>query len=87
MTEAFCMAILEAACCGLLVVSTKVGGIPEVLPSEMILLALPEEDSVYNVLSRAVELVHLKQVDTTHFHETIKEYYSWRDVAKRTEKV
>ncbi len=32
LTEAFCMAILEAASCGCYVVSTNVGGIPEVLP-------------------------------------------------------
>lgn len=30
LTEAFCMAIVEAASVGLLVVSTKVGGVPEV---------------------------------------------------------
>jgi phosphatidylinositol glycan class A protein len=35
---------VEAASCGLFVVSTKVGGVPEVLPSEMTRLALPEED-------------------------------------------
>jgi hypothetical protein len=29
LTEAFCIAIVEAASCGLLVVSTKVGGLPE----------------------------------------------------------
>ena len=28
LTEAFCMAILEAASCGLYVVSTNVGGVP-----------------------------------------------------------
>mmetsp|Transcript_27523 Transcript_27523/g.19906 ORF Transcript_27523/g.19906 Transcript_27523/m.19906 type:complete len:91 (-) Transcript_27523:516-788(-) len=39
LTEAFCIAILEAASCGLLCVSTNVGGIPEVLPPEMIYLA------------------------------------------------
>ena len=39
LTEAFCMAILEAASCGLLCVSTNVGGIPEGLPPEMIWLA------------------------------------------------
>ncbi|KAJ8255946.1 hypothetical protein COCON_G00198100 [Conger conger] len=32
LTEAFCMAIVEGASCGLQVVSTRVGGIPEVLP-------------------------------------------------------
>ena len=32
LTEAFCIAIVEAAACGLMVVSTNVGGVPEVLP-------------------------------------------------------
>ncbi len=31
-TELFCIAILEPACCGLLVGTTDVGGVPEVLP-------------------------------------------------------
>ena len=31
LTESFCIAILEAACCGLFVCSTKVGGVSEVL--------------------------------------------------------
>jgi len=39
LTEAFCIAILEAASCGLLCVSTNVGGIPEVLPPNMVYLA------------------------------------------------
>jgi len=39
LTEAFCIAILEAASCGLLCVSTNVGGVPEVLPSEFIFMA------------------------------------------------
>ncbi len=41
LTEAFCIAILEAASCGLQVVSTRVGGIPEVLPDSMITLSEP----------------------------------------------
>jgi phosphatidylinositol glycan class A protein len=32
LTESFCIALLEAASCGLFVVSTRVGGVPEVLP-------------------------------------------------------
>jgi phosphatidylinositol glycan class A protein len=39
LTEAFCIAIVEAAACGLLVVSTNVGGVTEVLPHDMIYLA------------------------------------------------
>lgn len=41
LTEAFCIAIVEAASCGLLVVSTDVGGIPEVLPRHMTIFANP----------------------------------------------
>lgn len=44
LTEAFCIGILEAACAGLYVVSTRVGGVPEVLPEDMISFAKPEED-------------------------------------------
>lgn len=43
LTESFCMALLEAASCGLHVVSTKVGGVPEVLPPSMIKFAQPGE--------------------------------------------
>lgn len=55
LTEAFCMAIVEAASCGLQVVSTRVGGIPEVLPSELIILTEPTVDSVLKGLLLAIE--------------------------------
>jgi glycosyltransferase involved in cell wall biosynthesis len=44
LTEAFGIAILEAATTGLLVVSTRVGGVPEILPEDMIVFAQPDED-------------------------------------------
>ena len=44
LTESFGIAILEAACAGLYVVSTRVGGVPEILPEDMISFAEPEED-------------------------------------------
>ena len=37
LTEAFCMAIVEAAAAGLLVVSTDVGGVPEVCSIQHVL--------------------------------------------------
>lgn len=55
LTEAFCMAIVEAASCGLQVVSTKVGGIPEVLSPELIILTEPTVDSVERGLKTAIE--------------------------------
>ena len=44
LTEAFCIAIVEAASCGLLVVSTKVGGIPEVLHDDAMIFSAPDEE-------------------------------------------
>jgi phosphatidylinositol glycan class A protein len=46
LTESFCIAILEAACCGLFVVSTDVGGVPEVLPPKMAFLAKPNVEAL-----------------------------------------
>lgn len=61
------MAIVEAASCGLQVVSTKVGGIPEVLPDELITLTEPNVDSVYNGLLQAIARLknYHKQSTTT----------------------
>ena len=53
LTESFCIAILEAACCGLFVVSTDVGGVPEVLPSHMVNLARPNEQDLFKKLVNA----------------------------------
>lgn len=44
LTESFGIAILEAACAGLYVVSTRVGGVPEILPKDMISFSNPDED-------------------------------------------
>lgn len=46
LTESFGIAILEAACAGLYVVSTRVGGVPEILPQDMISFAEPEADGM-----------------------------------------
>lgn len=54
LTEAYCMAIVEAASCGLLVVTTRVGGIPEVLPTSLTILTEPTIDSVHDGLMRAI---------------------------------
>jgi len=44
LTEAFGISIIEAASTGLFVVSTKVGGVPEILPGDMIEFARADED-------------------------------------------
>lgn len=55
LTEAFGTTLIEAASCGLLCVATRVGGVPETLPSpEALLLAEPSADDLCNVLKVAV---------------------------------
>lgn len=87
LTEAFGTVIVEAASCGLYVVTTKVGGIPEVLPQHMTLFAEPEEDSLVGALLHAIDRVTSSKIDTSLFHREVAQMYSWDDIAKRTENV
>lgn len=54
LTEAFGIAIVEAACAGLYVVSTRVGGVPETLPEHMISFANPDEDGKLYVFPKHI---------------------------------
>ena len=83
LTESFCIAILEAASAGLFVVSTNVGGIPEVLPPDMIELADPNVDSLVEGLSYAISN-RIGKVDPIEFHQRVSEMYSWERVANET---
>lgn len=87
LTEAFGTVIVEAASCGLYVVCTKVGGIPEVLPRYMTTFAKPEEDDLVRATSRAIAKLRSGMVKTERFHDQVKMMYSWTDVAQRTERV
>lgn len=87
LTEAFGTVLVEAASCGLYIVCTRVGGIPEVLPSHMTVFARPEEDDLVNATSRAIKEIRMGRVRTDKFHEQVKSMYSWTDVAERTERV
>lgn len=87
LTEAFGTVIVEAASCGLYVVTTKVGGIPEVLPGHMTSFAEPEEDSLVHALLGAIDRMKRGEIDTSRFHSEVAAMYSWQDVAKRTEAV
>ncbi|KAF2740779.1 phosphatidylinositol:UDP-GlcNAc transferase PIG-A [Polyplosphaeria fusca] len=87
LTEAFGTVIVEAASCGLYVVCTRVGGIPEVLPGHMTEFAKPEEDDIVAATGRAIAALRAGKVRTELFHNQVKQMYSWTDVAQRTERV
>lgn len=82
------MAIVEAASCGLQVVSTNVGGIPEVLPLDLIWLSDPSVDGLIQSVEKAIgDKLAGNVVDPFDAHARIKSYYQWDDIAKRTLKV
>lgn len=87
LTEAFGTGIIEAACAGLFVVSTRVGGVPEVLPPSMIRLARPEEDDIVRATNDAIAYVRAGKHDPLAYHQAVKDMYSWTDVANRVEDV
>ncbi|CAL8368921.1 unnamed protein product [Arctogadus glacialis] len=88
LTEAFCMAIVEGASCGLQVVSTRVGGIPEVLPDDLILLCDPTVRSLSDGLEAVIGRLRRGAVASpAAVHARVRSLYTWRDVAERTEKV
>ncbi|XP_012173127.1 phosphatidylinositol N-acetylglucosaminyltransferase subunit A isoform X4 [Bombus affinis] len=86
LTEAYCMAIVEAASCGLQVVSTKVGGIPEVLPPDLIYLVEPTVPALISGLESAI--TDYKEGNTRcpfEMHRRISLFYNWFNITKRTE--
>jgi len=85
LTEAFCIAILEAVSCGLLVVSTRVGGVPEILPRHMLHLTEPEPTALVDALSEVIPFARKKPL--ANFHAEIGRMYSWQQVAQRTTRV
>ncbi|KAK8107913.1 to N-acetylglucosaminyltransferase SPT14 [Apiospora kogelbergensis] len=87
LTEAFGTVLVEAASCGLYVVCTAVGGIPEVLPGHMTVFAKPEEDDLVVATGKAISALRANKVRTEKFHDQVKAMYSWDNIAKRTERV
>jgi len=88
LTEAFCMAIVEAVACGLTVVSTNVGGIPEVLPPRYIRLVEPSTASLLAGVRQAVaDVLSGRRPTSAECNAAVRAAYCWRDVASRTEVV
>ncbi|XP_022651019.1 N-acetylglucosaminyl-phosphatidylinositol biosynthetic protein-like isoform X1 [Varroa destructor] len=97
LTEAFCMAIVEAASCGLQrhttfnfqVVSTNVGGIPHVLPPELIWLCTPSVQSLVSGLEQAIHAKRsgTRKVSPNDTNRQVSELYQWSSVGVRTEQI
>lgn len=88
LTESFCIAILEAASCGLLVVSTNVGGVPEVLEPDMIVLCDPNVEALVQGVRKAIERQEGdRALDPWGAHRRIERMYSWHRVAVQTVQV
>ena len=93
LTEAFCMAILEAASCGLYIISTNVGGVPEVLPPSLISLVPPTSHDLINSLKSTIIkfqnpkfCAQFKKVNGAQIHH-LHDIYNWYTVAKRTNSI
>ncbi|KAI6894304.1 phosphatidylinositol glycan, class A [Hortaea werneckii] len=94
LTEAFGTVLVEAASCGLMVVATRVGGVPEVLPGNMTVFVLPEVEDVVRGVGDAIGMLTNRRregggggVRRDKFHGLVRNMYSWHDIARRTERV
>ena len=84
LTEAFCIAILEAASTGLYIIATDVGGVREVLPDSMICLVEAEKSSIINGIKKTIENFSQLKKDTETFHNKLKSAYNWDKVLSKT---
>lgn len=85
LTEAFGIVLLEAASSGLFVVSTDIGGIPEVLPEHMMTLVEPDSQSVFQGLKKTI--VNFRRgliTNIYNFHNELKNYYNWFKISSQT---
>lgn len=97
LTEAYCMAIVEACSVGLHIVSTKVGGVPEVLPESLnVRLAQPDVPSLMTALEETISRIVRYRRENSRKNEitcpfktnqVVANLYNWNDVALRTEKI
>lgn len=60
---------------------------PEVLPEGMLLLADPSPEGLIDAVGKALERVAAGGRDPWAQHAAVREMYSWRSIASRTEAV
>ncbi|KAH0787588.1 phosphatidylinositol N-acetylglucosaminyltransferase subunit A [Histomonas meleagridis] len=79
LTDAFCIANVEAASCGLYVISTDIGGIPEVLPEQMRTLVPPCPKMVADAILDAID----KKKKVENSHQIIENMFSWQKIVEK----
>ena len=87
LTEAFCIANVEAASCGLYVISTDTGGVDEVLPDNMITLVKPNKDNIIKGIAEVISKIdYIKEKFTGKLnnYNILKNTYNSDIVAKKT---
>lgn len=77
LTDAFCVSIVEAASCGLYVISSDVGGVPEVLLEEHRTLCPPCAQELAQAVLEAIEKEPIMDAP----HQKISEVLSWDKVS------
>lgn len=87
LTEAFGTSIIEATCAGLYVVTTRVGGIPELLPPSMMRLAEPSADAIVRETDAAIAHIRAGRHDPDAQHRAVAEMYAWAHTVARLERV
>ena len=89
LTESFCIAILEAACCGLYIIATNVGGVPEVLPDYMCSLCELDSNDIIQKLDKCIkDKLWDIDIETKYkWYDFLRNAYSWKSIAERTESV
>lgn len=85
LTETFCLAILEAAACGLVVVTTNVGGIHEILPEKEIFYCSPTPDDIALQVNNAIK--KLPSHNPSALFHLISLKYNWRIISKQIQDI
>lgn len=66
-----------------MVVATRVGGVPEILPEDMLRLAEPNVASLFRVLSRTIDNFDFKVDNRKKFHDFVASVYNWDVVCSK----
>jgi len=87
LTEAFCIANVEAASCGLHIISTDIGGVAEVLPDEMCTLVKPYKKEIIKGICDIVKNIEkIRTKKELSNYDILKNTYNGDKVARKTVK-